>query len=256
MPKVSKNTAPDVKRMPHSPGYAAAYFACMERFRRILYALSLVASPLFILAYWLTYPAYGQLAAGAVVNGVSHDPSMTAVSDAFAFLGALLAVPASLALIHVLRRATPNLALLGGSLNLLGWVAVSVLLLTDVVATEIAQLGPSDETMRLFKNLLSNPLVLALNVAASLHIVGAVLIGAGLLRGKLIPRPLALGALVAGPIHLAANLAGLLWLDSLTWVVFAVAYGWLIPLVLRDETEPTPRASRYLSTGIPAVAQV
>lgn len=114
-----------MRQMPHSPGCAAAYFACMERFRKLLLATSLVASPLFILAYWLTYPAYGQLAAEAVIKPVSRDPSMTAVSDAFAFLGALLAVPASLALIRVLRKATPNLALLGGSLNLLGWVAVS-----------------------------------------------------------------------------------------------------------------------------------
>ena len=93
--------------------------------------------------------------------------------------------------------------------------------------------------------------MIALNVAASLHIVGAVLIGAALLRGKLIPRLLALGALVAGPIHLAANLAGQLWLDSITWVVVAVAYGLLIPLVLRDESEPTPLSSRHPRSGVP-----
>jgi hypothetical protein len=225
----------------------------MERFRRIFFATSLVASPLFILAYWLTYPAYGELAGESVIRTVSRDPSMTAVSDAFALMGALLAVPASLALIRVLRKATPNLALLGGSLNLLGWVAVSILLMTDVVATEIAQLGATDETVRLFKNLLANPLVIALNIAASLHIVGAVLIGAALLRAKLIPRPLALAALVAGPIHLAANLAGLLWLDSITWVVVAVAFGLLIPLVLSDESEPTPPSSGYLRSDVPAV---
>lgn len=227
----------------------------MERFRKILFASSLVASPLFILAYWLTYPAYSQLAGEAVIKTVSRDPSMTALSDAFAFLGALLAVPASLALIRVLRKATPNLALLGGSLNLAGWVAVSILLMTDVVATEIAQLGGTDETVRMFKNLLTNPLVIALNVAASLHIVGAVLIGAALLRAKLIPRLLGFGGLVAGPIHLAANLAGQLWLDSITWVVLAVAYGWLIPLVLRDESEPNRLSPRYLRSGAPAVAE-
>lgn len=227
----------------------------MERFRKIFFATSMVASPLFILAYWLTYPAYGELAGAGVIRTVSRDPSMTALSDAFALLGTLLAVPASLALIRVLRKATPNLALLGGSLNLLGWVAVSILLMTDVVATEIAQLGSTDETVRLFENLLRNPLVIALNVAASLHIVGAVLIGAALLRAKLIPRLLALGALVAGPIHLAANLAGQLWLDSITWVVLAVAYGLLIPLVLRDESEPTPLSPRYLRSGAPTVVE-
>ncbi len=191
---------------------------------------------MFILAYWLTYPAYGELSGEGIIRTVARDPSMTAVSDAFAFVGALLAIPASLALIRVLRKATPNLALLGGSLNLLGWVAVSILLMTDVVATEIAQLGPTAETTVLFKHLLANPLVLALNVAATLHIAGAIVIGVALLRGKLIPRPLAIGAVVAGPIHLAANLSGLLWVDSITWVVLAIAYGYLTPRVLRDES--------------------
>src|SRR5205085_5231776 len=111
----------NMRRMPHSPGRAAPYLARMERFRQILFVTSLVASPLFILAYWLTYPAYGELGGAGIIRTVSHDPSMTAVSDAFALLGALLAIPASLALIRVLRKATPNLALLGGGLYLVGW---------------------------------------------------------------------------------------------------------------------------------------
>ena len=127
--------------------------------------------------------------------------------------------------------------------------------MTDVVATEIAQLGPTDETVRLFKNLLTNPLVIALNVAASLHILGVVLIGVALLRAKAIPRPLALGALVAGPIHLAANLAGQLWLDAITWLVVAAAYGLLIPVVLRDESEPTPLAAASQRSGAPLVTR-
>ena len=208
----------------------------MELFRRIFFATSLVASPLFILAYWLTYPAYGELGSEGIIRTVSRDPSMTAVSDAFALVGALLAIPASLALIRILRKASPNLAVFGGGLYLIGWVAVSILVMTDVVATEIAQLGPTGETELLFKHLLTNPLVLALNVAASMHIVGAVLIGVALLRGNVIPRALAIGAVVAGPIHLAANLSGLLWVDAITWVVVAIAYGLLIPLVLSDES--------------------
>ena len=37
-------------------------------------------------------------------------------------------------------------------------------------------------------------------------------------------------------------------LDSITWVVFAVAYGWLIPLVLSDTADPTrPRSGHRWS---------
>jgi hypothetical protein len=209
----------------------------MERIRALGSAGSLVASPLLILAYWLAYPAYGELAADDILRAVDREPSMTAVSDVFMALGALLAVPASLALMRVLRGSTPRLAFLGGTLSVVGWIAVEVLLMTDVIAVEIANQGPpSDELDPFFDDLLTNPFVIALNVAASLHLIGGVLIGLALLRSRLIPRWLAIGATLAPPVHLAANLAGQLWLDSITWVVFAAAYAWVIPVVLADDS--------------------
>ena len=207
----------------------------MKRAGRILSAGSLVASPLLLLAYWLTYPAYGELAGDKVIQSVNREPSMTALSDVFAFLGASLAVPASLALMRVLRRPAPRLAWVGGSLSVVGWIAVTALLMTDVLAVEIAHQGPSGELVRLFKDLLSNPFVIALNVAASLHIVGGLLIGIALVRSRLIPRWLAIGATIASPVHLGANLAGQLWLDSMTWVVVAAAYAFVVPAILNDE---------------------
>ena len=204
----------------------------MERLRRIGSAGSLVAAPLLVLGYFLTYPAYGELSGAKILEAVNRDPSMTALSDGFALLGALLGVPMSLALMAVLREPTPRLALSGGVLSAVGWIAVFSLLMTDVLAVEIANQGTTDESVALFKDLLSSPFVISLNVVASLHIVGGLLIGIGLLRSRLVPRWLAIGATLASPVHLAANLAGLLWLDSLTWLVVAAAYALVIPTFL------------------------
>lgn len=146
----------------------------MERIRTLVSAGSLVASPLLLLAYWFIYPAYGEFAGDEIIRQVDRAPVMTAVSDVFITLGALLAVPMSLALMRVLRGATPRLALLGGSLSLIGWVAVTALVMIDVVAVEIANQGPSDELVRMFEDLLTNPLVIGLNVVASLHLIGGV----------------------------------------------------------------------------------
>jgi len=209
----------------------------MDRIRTLGSAGSLVASPLLVLAYWLTYPAYGELAGDDILRAVDREPSMTAVSDVFVALGALLAVPASLALMRVLRGSTPRLAFIGGALSVVGWIAVEVLVMTDVIAVEIADQGPSDgELERFFDDLLTNPFVIALNVAASLHLIGGVLIGVALVRSQLIPRWLAIGATLAPPVHLAANLAGQLWLDSITWVVVAAAYALVIPVVVADDS--------------------
>jgi membrane protein implicated in regulation of membrane protease activity len=83
---------------------------------------------------------------------------------------------------------------------------------------------------------LGSPLVVALNAAASLHIIGGVVLGVALMRSKLAPRWLAIGATIAPVIHLASNLAGQLWLDSITWVVVAAAYAFVIPTLLNDGT--------------------
>ena len=225
----------------------------MERFRARASAASLVASPLLILAYWLTYPAYGELRSERVFAAIQGDPSMTGLADLLAFLGALLAVPASFALMRALTGATPALAWLGGSLSALGWIAVSILLMTDVLAIEMAEQGVSASSVQLFSSVTTNPLVIALNVTASLHVVGAVLIGIALVRAKLIPRGLAIAATVAAPVHVAANVSGLLWLDSITWLVIATAYGFVIPVILRPGWSgalQTPEMTRVGAGGL------
>jgi hypothetical protein len=55
----------------------------MERIRTLVSAGSLVASPLLLLAYWLTYPAYGEFAGDEIIREVDRAPAMTAVSDVF-----------------------------------------------------------------------------------------------------------------------------------------------------------------------------
>jgi hypothetical protein len=207
----------------------------MERGRAIGSAVCLVASPLLVLAYWLTYPAYGELHGDDVLRAVDHDPSRTALADVFGLLGALLAVTASLVLMRVLARSAPRLAWLGGCLSVVGWISVTALLMTDVLAVEIAHRGPTRELVRLFEDVLANPVVIALNAAAALHVVGGVLLGIALVYSRLVPRWLAVAAMLAPAVHLAANVAGQLWLDSITWVVVAAAYAYLVPTVLGGE---------------------
>jgi hypothetical protein len=221
----------------------------MERIRALVSASSLVASPLLVLAYWLTYPAYGVFGGEEIIREVDRAPVQTSVSDVFITLGAFLAVPMSLALMRALRGPAPRLALVGGCLSVIGWIGVAVLVMTDVVAVEIANQGPSKELVGMFEDLLTNPLVIALNVAASLHLIGGVLIGVALVRSRMIPRWLAIGATLAPPVHLASNLAGQLWLDSITWLVVAAAYAYAIPEVTGTRRTGTRRTGTRWARG-------
>ncbi len=212
----------------------------MTRTVNVLSAMSLVLSPLLILAYWLLYPAYGLLNAGAILKAIDGHGSMTTISDVFVLAGILLAVPATLALMRALVRSSPKLAIIGGVLTLVGWMAIVGPLAGDPVAVEITRAGPPTQAMiDLYSHIVNSPIMIALDVLATLHVVGAIMLGAALIRTRLIPRWAAVTATIAAPIHFAANVSGVLWLDSLTWIGLAVAYGFVAARQVQEWPSPT-----------------
>lgn len=206
----------------------------MPRVRSLVSAVSLVASPLLVLAYWLLYPAYGLLDPGAILRAIDGRAAATTLADVFAFGGTFLAVPASLALMRHLAPGAPRLAMIGGGMLVVGWMALMGLLACDPVAVQIVgHGGPTNAAVDLFKSITNSPLMLALDVLALFHVIGAMLIGVALFQTSLVPRWAAVVAGIAPPIHFSANLAGWLWVDALTWVGLAVAYGCVARLELR-----------------------
>lgn len=207
----------------------------MTRTMNMVSAVSLVLFPLLVLAYWLLYPAYGLLNAGAILKAIDGHGSMTTFSDVFVLAAIFLAVPATLALVRALRDPSPKLAIIGGALTLVGWIAIIGPLVGDPIAVEITRAGPLTQAMiDLYSHIVNSPLMIALNILATLHVVGAIVLGAALIRTRLIPRWAAVIATIAAPIHFAANLSGVLWLDVLTWIGLAVAYGFVAARQLRE----------------------
>jgi hypothetical protein len=218
---------------------------------RIIAAAALVGYPLSLFMYWLLYPAYGKSGAMEILRAVDGHAAGTTAADVFAFAGAFLAVPASLALMTLLLDRGSRIGWLGGLLQALGWIAVIALLMLDVVAVEMTRgSGPTPAMIRVYHDVLSSPLTIALEVVATLHVLGGVLIGFGLIRTRVIGLSPAIVATVTPPIHLASNLAGVLWLDELTWLALAVAYGLVAGVMLDDRRDPVmPRARRAEAVG-------
>ncbi|HUK61964.1 MAG TPA: hypothetical protein VLV15_01485, partial [Dongiaceae bacterium] len=138
-----------------------------------MWAASLVLFPLSILAYWLLYPAYGLLDSEAVLRAISGHTARTATADVFVFTGAFLAVPATLALMHILNARAPRLATIGGALHLLGWIAIIGVVMGDVIAVQIGNAGtPSPDMVALYRRITSSAPVITLNIIATLHVIG------------------------------------------------------------------------------------
>lgn len=204
-------------------------------------AVSLVVFPLCMLAYWLLYPAYGLLEPTAILRAIASDPSATEVANGFALIGSLLAVPATLGIMGVLRDRAPWSAVIGGGMTLAGWVALIGVLVLDIVAVGIARGGADPEAKNaVFNTIALHPHLLVLNGLVALHIVGGVVLGIALLRTAPIPRWAGVLAAVLQPIHLGSNLAGILWLDSGTWILLAIAYLTVARRVLADARTVAP----------------
>lgn len=179
-------------------------------------ALGLVASPLLILLYWVLYPAYGDVHGADVFAAIAAAPGRAQVADVVLLVGGLLAVAGALAYLNVLVSRAPWLSRIGAGFVITGWIAVMVLLMLDVVAEQ------PGTTQQLFDAVYTSPTVLLLNALAALHVIGSVLLGAALLRTRLVPRPLAAAGTAAPIVHFVSNVSGLLWVDAMTWVVLAV----------------------------------
>ena len=210
----------------------------ITRARQIVFAASLVLFPLSILAYWLLYPAYGLLDSEATLRAIDGYAARTATADVFVFTGAFLAAPATLALMQVLNARSPRLAAIGGALHLLGWIAIIGVVMGDVIAVQMVTGGtPTPEIVQLYRRIMSSAPVIALNIIATLHVIGGTMLGIALWRTRIVPLWAGVAATLAQPIHFASNIAGLLWIDSITWIALAAAFGSVAALVLREYQE-------------------
>jgi hypothetical protein len=96
--------------------------------------------------------------------------------DVFAFAGTFLSVTATLALMRVLADRSPRLALIGGSLNLIGWIALVGALMGAVVAVQMVRDGsPTPALIDPYRNIVNSPTMIALEATVGLeHRRGAV----------------------------------------------------------------------------------
>ena len=210
----------------------------IARVRQTVLAVSLVVFPLAILTYWLLYPAYGLLDSVAVLRAIDGHAARTATADVFVFTGAFLAAPATLALMRVLNARSPKLATIGGAMHLIGWIAIIGVVMGDVIAVQMVGGGtPAPDIVQLYRRIMSSGPVIALNIIATLHVIGGTMLGIALWRTRVVPLWAGVAATIAQPIHLVSNIAGILWIDAMTWIALSAAFGSVAAVLLRPSAD-------------------
>ena len=212
----------------------------IRRVSQTVLAGSLVLFPLLILTYWLLYPAYGLLDSAATLRAIDGHAARTATADVFVFAGAFLAAPATLALMGILKPRSPKLAAIGGALHLVGWIAIIGVVMGDVIAVQMVNGGtPSPDVVQLYRQIMSSAPVIALNIIATLHVIGGTMLGIALWRTRVVPRWAAIAATFAQPLHFVSNIAGILWIDVITWIALAAAFASVAAVLLRSSGDAT-----------------
>ncbi len=221
----------------------------LRRASRVLAAIVLPIGPaaVAVLRYLLPYTT-AENPSDAVRLVTAHQTAQSAVVW-LGFVACLTLVPGVIYAGRVVGRTAPRLAAVATLLLVVGYISLGWLASADAfLLFGIRHHLPADVLGAMYDGV--HP---AASVAAGLfvlgHVLGTILLGAGMLRGRTVPRWAAIATIIAQPIHVtAAVIVPSHPLDLLGWGLNALGFAALSVAVLRlpdEEWAPAPR-------GVPA----
>jgi hypothetical protein len=214
---------------------------------RVLAAVVLPIGPLAVavLRYILPYTTADD-SSDAVRLVAAHQTAQSAVVW-LGFVACLTLIPGVIFAGRVVGRAAPRLAAVATVLMVLGYISLSWLTVGDAyLLYGVRHHLSADVLTGMYDGV--HP---AASVAAGLfvlgHVLGTILLGVAMLRGRVVPLWAAVCTIIAQPIHfVAAVIVPSHPLDLLGWGLNAVGFAALSFAVLRlddDEWAPPPRAA-------------
>lgn len=220
----------------------------LRRASRVLAAAVLPIGPaaVALLRYLLPYTTAEDSA--SVVRSVAAHQTAQSVAVWLGFIACLTLVPGVVYAGRMVGRTAPRVAAGATVLLVLGYLSLSWLTVADAyVLFGVRHHLPTATVAAMYDGV--HP---AASVAAGLfvlgHVLGTILLGVGMLRGRVVPTWAAVATIVAQPVHfVAAVIVSSQTLDLLGWGLNAVGFAALSFAILRledDEWAPAPRPSQ------------
>lgn len=213
-------------------GPAAVAVPPLPSWLRILTAALMPLGPAAVAVIRLVYPA-------DPAEAIAQPQTMELVLW-LGFIGTFTLIPGAYAALHVARISAPRLALVTGGFLIPGYLAMYTLGFFDTLwaiapglglpPEEVARIGAAAET--------TGPGMITLLVFVLGHLVGTVLLGVVMLRGRLAPLIVSIAMIISQPLHLVSIFAGLSLLDLVAWGLTALGMGFLAVRYVRV-TRPT-----------------
>jgi len=212
---------------------------------RVLAAVILPIGPaaVAVLRYILPYTTADD-SSEAVRQIAAHQTAQSAVVW-LGFLACLTLVPGVIFAGRVVGRTAPRLAATATVLMVLGYLSMAWLTVGDAfLLFGVQQHLPADALAAMYEGV--HPAALVATVLFVLgHVLGTILLGVGMLRGRVVPVWAAVATIAAQPIHfVAAVIVSSQALDLFGWGLNAIGFAALSFAVLRlkdDEWAPAPQ---------------
>jgi Domain of unknown function (DUF4386) len=208
------------------------------RFRRVVAGVSLVMSPVFLLAAFVVVPTMAS-DTRAELAAIAQHPTQWYLFGLFTLLSYVLLAPAVLGLMHLLRDRAPAWSAIGGSLAFLGtFASVADTRLVFVHWQMAAPQADRDQMVALLTRLEAAAGATLPFILGTLGLViGTVLLAIGLYRSRAVPTWVA-AALGAGIVaNLAAFIAGSRLGLIASSAILVLAYGSIGLFFLRQSDQ-------------------
>ncbi|MCX4698307.1 hypothetical protein [Streptomyces sp. NBC_01373] len=194
---------------------------------RVLLALSAALGPL-LLAVTIGVLPYGtDDSTREIVTAIAEDEALVQLAQWAWVFGLVLLVPGTLAVGLLAMTRAPKLGLWGLVVLGTGWMAIATTPSMDQVV-----LGGLDEgvSRKALVDVTDGTFALAVNAIPSFyfvaaHVIGAILLGAALLRGRTVPVWAAWLLILSMPLNVVGFASGLLPVTVLSFLMMAVAFG-------------------------------
>lgn len=206
----------------------------LRRWQRWVAALVLPIGPAAVAVLRFILPYNTTDGSSGVARKVLAHPGAQSVVLWLGFVAILTLVPAVFAVGRLTRRRAPRLTAAALLLAVPGYLSLTWLIGSDLLAWAGAKQGLDGATLGRLLALVHPTSAIASVLFVLGHVVGTVLLGIALWRTRVVPRWAALGTIVAQPLHfVAAVIVASHGLDLVAWGLNAVGFAAVAVAILR-----------------------
>jgi hypothetical protein len=222
------------------------YLSDAHHFRKMVAGFCMVMAPLLFLVAMVIHPETGTSEA-SVITAAADSPDAWYIAHLLVLVSIVLAVPAVLGLMHMLREREVALGHVGGGLGLLGLIAFAgIVTLEGLVGWQMAAAGDRVEMVALLERLFDTTgVVVPLYVMSFAFTLGVICLAAGLYRARAVQWWMAIFLAVGAVCGAIGGAAALEWLAIVGAAFLFVGLGSIGRMVLTESDEDWEHTPEY-----------